>query len=657
MAQSAGLFSLLSADDLHWFNQGTHYRLHDKLGAHPVTAGQRGVIGDAPATGTYFAVWAPDALEVSVIGDWNGWRGTADPLEMRERSGIWEGFVPGVGHGARYKFHLRARSGGTFDKADPFATRAEHPPATASVVWTAQHSWGDAAWMQRRIERNGFAAPISIYEVHLGSWRRKRGEVLGYRELGEALAEHCRRLGFTHVELLPVMEHPFYGSWGYQVTGYFAPTTRYGAPEDLMAMIDCLHQAEIGVFLDWVPAHFPTDAHGLGAFDGHHLYEHADPRRGFHPDWTSYIFNYGRHEVRSFLISSAMSWLDRYHADGLRVDGVASMLYRDYSRRPGEWIPNEDGSNHDREAIKFLRQLNKAVYTAFPSAQMIAEESTAWGGVSKPPEVGGLGFGFKWDLGWMHDTLDYLRKEAAHRPWHHDQLTFRSLYVESENFILPLSHDEVVHGKGSLIGKLAGDVWQKRASLRLLFGYQWTVPGKKLLFMGGELGQWKEWNHDDELDWAILGDPGHAALTQWLGDLNAAYRATPALHRRDVPPVGFRWLVGDDRDASVLAYLRLGDADDPPALVACNFTATPREHYRLGVPLPGRWRELLNSDAEIYGGSNLGNLGGVVATPELACREQPCGVEILLPPLACVVFVAEAAAEGVAEAVAEAEQP
>jgi 1,4-alpha-glucan branching enzyme len=640
VAQSDRLFSLLSSDDLHWFNQGTHYRLYQKLGAHPVIAGTAGAIGTADRDGTYFAVWAPAATQVSVIGDWNHWKGGVDRLALRDGSGIWEGIVGGVGHGARYKFHLLTHAGHALDKADPFAARAEHPPATASVVWAADYAWSDAEWMARRAERDGFAEPMSIYEMHLGSWRRRRGEVLGYRELGGELANHCARLGFTHVELLPVMEHPFYGSWGYQVTGYFAPTTRYGAPEDLMAMIDHLHAKGIGVILDWVPAHFPTDAHGLGAFDGSHLYEHADPRRGFHPDWTSYIFNYGRHEVRSFLVSSAASWLDRFHADGIRVDGVASMLYRDYSRRPGEWIPNEDGSNHDRDAISFFQQMNHALYTSFPGIQVIAEESTAWGGVSRPPSDGGLGFGFKWDLGWMHDTLDYLRKEPVHRTWHHDQLTFRGMYADTENFVLPLSHDEVVHGKAALLAKMPGDFWQKRASLRLLYGYQWTLPGKKLLFMGGELGVWKEWNHDDELDWGILGDPGHAGIERWVADLNAAYRATPALHRRDVRPGGFRWLVGDDKDASVFVYLRIGEAGDPPALVACNFTPEVRRGYRVGVPVAGTWRERLNSDAASYGGSNVGNLGGVVATAELACRGEPYGLELVLPPLACVVLVA-----------------
>ena len=624
------MHSLLTDDDLYLFNQGTHYRLYEKLGAHVV------------AGGTYFAVWAPNARAVSVIGDWNGWRPATpdDHLSPRASSGIWEGIVPHVGHGTRYKFAIVGPDGITREKADPFAARAEHPPATASIVWQPRHAWDDAAWMASRGARIARAAPVSIYEAHLGSWRRDHGEVLGYRALGELLAEHATNLGFTHVELMPVMEHPFYGSWGYQVTGYFAPTTRYGAPDDLMAMIDTLHQRGVGVIVDWVPAHFPTDAHGLGVFDGTHLFEHADPRRGFHPDWTSYIFNYGRHEVKSFLISSALSWLDRYHVDGLRVDGVASMLYRDYSRKAGEWVPNEDGSNHDRDAIAFLQDFNRAVYRAYPDVATIAEESTAWGGVSRPPEAGGLGFGYKWDLGWMHDTLAYLERDPIHRKHHHDQLTFRSIYASTENFVLPLSHDEVVHGKGALIAKLPGDPWQKYATLRLLYGYQWTLPAKKLLFMGGELGVWNEWNHDTELDWAVGAHPAHAGLGKWLGDLNGAYRHYPALHRGDCEPWGFRWVVGDDRDASVLVYLRLGQGDDAPVLVAANFTPVPRDGYRVGVPKPGFWREALNSDAEVYGGTGVGNRGGMAAEA-VAAHGHDHSLVLTIPPLGVVVLVAE----------------
>ncbi len=617
--------SLLTADDLFLFNQGTHHRLYDKLGAHVVDGA------------TMFAVWAPNAREVSVIGDWNGWQAGRDPLRPRASSGIWEGAIKGVGHGTRYKYAVIGSDGVKRDKADPFAARAEHPPATASLVWRTRYEWGDEDWMRSRGARFARSAPVSIYEVHLGSWRRDHGEVLGYYNLGEQIGQHCLNLGFTHVELMPIMEHPFYGSWGYQVTGYFAPTTRYGAPEDLMAMIDGLHRRGIGVIVDWVPAHFPTDAHGLGLFDGTHVYEHADPRRGFHPDWTSNIFNYGRHEVKSFLISSAMSWLDRYHIDGLRVDGVASMLYRDYSRKPGEWVPNEDGSNHDRDAIAFLQDFNRAVYTAFPDVQTIAEESTAWGGVSRPPEHGGLGFGYKWDLGWMHDTLAFLARDPIHRKHHYDELTFRAIYAHTENYVMPLSHDEVVHGKRALIEKMPGDPWQRYATLRLLFGYQWTLPGKKLLFMGDELGVWGEWNHDQPLDWAVGTHPAHAGLSRWIGDLNAVYKQNRALHVGDCEPWGYEWLVGDDRDSVVLAFLRRGRDVDPPVVVAANFTPVPREGYRIGVPRGGYWRELLNSDSEIYGGSGLGNRGGMSAEA-VACRGHEHSLVLTLPPLAIVVF-------------------
>jgi 1,4-alpha-glucan branching enzyme len=617
---------VLTSDDLFLFNQGTHYRLYDKLGAHLVSGG------------TYFAVWAPNASAVSVIGDWNGWRSGSDPLHAVESSGIWAATIANVGHGTRYKFAITTASGHVIEKADPYATRAEHPPATASIVWNPQHVWADSEWMRTRGTRANRSSPISIYEVHLGSWRRHHNEVLGYRDLGAQLAAHCSALGFTHVELMPVMEHPFYGSWGYQVTGFFAPTTRYGAPDDFMAMVDELHRAGVGVILDWVPAHFPTDAHGLGEFDGTHLFEHADPRRGFHPDWTSYIFNYGRHEVRSFLISSAMSWLDRYHVDGLRVDGVASMLYRDYSRKAGEWVPNEDGSNHDRDAIGFLQQLNRAVYGAFPDVQTIAEESTAWGGVSRPAEHGGLGFGYKWDLGWMHDTLKHLEREPVHRRFHYDELTFRAIYANSENYVLPLSHDEVVHGKGSLISKIPGDPWQRYATLRLLYGYQWTLPGKKLLFMGDELGVWNEWNHDQQLDWGIGNHPAHAGIAKWIGDLNGAYRTYPALHVGDCDPVGFRWIIGDDRDAGILAYLRTGAATDPAVCVVANFTPVPRDGYRIGVPRAGFWREILNSDATIYGGSGVGNQGGMHADGTGAQGFEQSLI-VTVPPLGISVFV------------------
>lgn len=622
--------SALTDDDLHLFNEGTHVRLHHALGAHP------------GAGGTRFAVWAPAAVTVEVIGDWDDWRGGA-ALAPRGRSGLWEGEVAGAAVGHRYKYRLRTADGRVVDKADPVAAACEAPPATASVIWRQQHVWGDGAWMASRAARADLRAPWSIYEVHLGSWMREhgqRGGALGYRALGQRLAEHAGGLGFTHVELLPLLAHPFYGSWGYQVTGYFAPTPRYGSPDDLMAMIDTLHQAGLGVILDWVPAHFPTDGHGLGEFDGTHLYEHADPRRGFHPDWTSYIFNYARHEVRAFLISSALCWLERYHVDALRVDGVASMLYRDYSRKPGEWVPDVDGSNHDRDAIGFLRQCNRAVYDAYPDVQTIAEESTAWPGVTRATDDGGLGFGMKWDLGWMHDTLGYLARDPIHRRWHHDQLTFRAMYANDERFVLPLSHDEVVHGKRSLFGKLPGDDWQRHANLRLLYGYQWGLPGKKLVFMGGELAAPGEWNHDDVLPWDHGDAPLPAGVRAWLRDLNALYRGCRALHVGDFERSGFTWLSVDDRDHSTLAWLRRGDAGDPPVIIACNFTPVPRLGVAFGAPVAGRWREALCSDAATYGGSGVGNLGGVTAVAE-RCGDQPATMRVTLPPLGCVYLVAD----------------
>jgi len=621
--------SRLSDDDLHLFNEGTHCRLHDKLGAHP-----------APGGGTSFGVWAPNAERIEVLGDWNDWLG-ADWLAPRGASGIWEGSVAAAQPGHRYKLRLHTRDGEILDKADPFAATAEAPPATASIIWAGVHDWQDAAWMAGRGGKQRLDVAWSIYEVHLGSWQRHAdGSHLGYRELGRRLAEYCRNLGFTHVELMPILEHPFYGSWGYQVTGYFAATRRYGGPDDLMAMVDTLHQAGLGVILDWVPAHFPTDAHALGQFDGTHLFEHADPRRGFHPDWTSYIFNFARHEVRAFLISSAICWLERYHIDALRVDGVASMLYRDYSRKPGEWVPDVDGSNHDRDAISFLRQFNDTIARRFPDVQTIAEESTAWGGVSRPVSTGGLGFGMKWDLGWMHDTLDYLRRDPVHRRWHHEQLTFRSIYMDRENFVLPLSHDEVVHGKGSLLGKLPGDDWQQHATLRLLYGFQWSTPGKKLLFMGGELGTRQEWDHDGVLAWDLAETPRGAGLARWLRDLNAAYRTLPALHVNDCAPGGIDWIVADDREHSTLVYLRLGGPDDAPVMIACNFTPLARYDVRIGVPRAGRWREVLCSDAERYGGAGVGNLGGVVAEDQ-PWQQRAAQLSITIPPLGCVYLVWE----------------
>ncbi len=527
--------TLLTKNDLYLFNEGNHFRLYEKLGAHPMTVGGQ--------EGAYFEVWAPDAEQVFVVGDFNGWNKASHPLHPREQSGIWGGFVPGISKGDRYKYHIKSRYGNyRVDKADPFAFLDETPPKTASIVWNLDYTWGDQLWMKERRERNRLDSPIAIYEVHLGSWRRVPEEgnrFLTYKELAPLLAEYVEQMGFTHVEFLPVMEHPFYGSWGYQTTGYFAPTSRYGTPQDFMYLVDYLHQHGIGVLLDWVPSHFPNDEHGLGFFDGSHLYEHSDPREGFHPDWKSFIYNYGRSEVRSFLISSALFWLDKYHVDGLRVDAVASMLYLDYSRKEGEWIPNKYGGRENLEAIAFLRRFNEEVYRNYPDVQTIAEESTAWPMVSRPTYVGGLGFGMKWDMGWMHDTLEYIAKDPIFRKYHHSNLTFRMLYAFFENFILPLSHDEVTHGKGSLLGKMPGDDWQKFANLRLLLGYMYAQPGKKLLFMGGELGQWREWHHDESLDWHLLGYERHTEIQRWVQDLNRFYRSEPALYELDCNPAGF----------------------------------------------------------------------------------------------------------------------
>jgi len=624
--------SLLTDDDIFLFNEGTHARLYERLGAHPMQAG-----GEA---GTHFAVWAPNAESVSVTGDFNGWNREADPLQPRASSGIWEGFVPGVGSGAVYKFHILARGTGyRVDKGDPFAAWWEVPPKTASVVWDTSYDWGDAEWMASRGRPNAHDAPINVYEMHLGSWFREEGRMPGYREIAPRLAEHLKALNFTHVELLPVMEHPFFGSWGYQSTGYFAPTSRYGTPQDLMAMIDLLHNEGIGVVLDWVPSHFASDEHGLAYFDGTHLYEHADPRQGYHPDWGSYIFNYGRNEVRSFLLSSAMHWLERYHADGLRVDAVASMLYLDYSRKAGEWIPNELGGRENLRAVEFLRNMNTAIYGTYPDVQTYAEESTSWPGVSRPVDAGGLGFGFKWDMGWMHDTLQYVSKDPVYRPFQHDTITFRMLYAFDENFLLPLSHDEVVHGKGSLIAKMPGDEWQKFANLRLLYAYQFAQPGKKLLFMGAELAQWSEWNHESALDWELLKYPSHEGIRRVVGDLGALYEQQPALHELDSSPDGFEWVDASDRAASVLSFLRKGPGGAPVLFVA-NFTPVPRHRYRVGVPAAGRWRELLNTDAEIYGGSGQGNYGGVEAEP-VAMHGRQHSLALVLPPLAAVFLTPE----------------
>jgi 1,4-alpha-glucan branching enzyme len=624
--------SLLTADDLYLFNEGSHFRLYEKLGSH--------VISVDGVEGVFFAVWAPDAERIAVIGDFNGWDGSRHLLRPHGVSGIWEGFLPGVGAGAVYKYRIWSRYHGyVVDKADPFARWAETPPRTGSIVWREGYVWGDEGWLRRRKASNALSAPIAIYEVHLGSWRRlpeDDGRPLTYRELAPELAEHVGQLGFTHVEFLPVMEHPFGGSWGYQTSGYFAPTSRFGTPDDFAYLVDYLHGSGIGVILDWVPSHFPSDEHGLGYFDGTYLFEHAEARQRIHPDWGSLIFNYGRREVQSFLISSAFFWLDRFHADGLRVDAVASMLYLDYSRAEGEWVPNQYGGRENLEALAFLRRFNEEVYKAFPDVQTIAEESTAWPMVSRPTYLGGLGFGMKWDMGWMHDTLQYFARDPVHRRFHHHDLTFRMIYAFTENFVLPLSHDEVVHGKGSLLGKMPGDDWQKFANLRLLYAYMYAQPGKKLLFMGAELAQWREWSDEESLDWHLLEWPPHRGVQKLVADLNSLYRSEPALHARDADWSGFAWIDANDSEQSVLTFLRTaGEGEE--IVVACNFTPVPRHNYRIGVSRRGKWREVLNTDARDYGGSGQGNLGGAEATLVRA-HGRPYSLNVSLPPLAAVFF-------------------
>jgi 1,4-alpha-glucan branching enzyme len=609
-------------DDDRWsLNEGTHSGLYRVLGAQPAS------------DSTTFRVWAPSARRVEVIGDFTGWSAGVDLHP--DASGVWHGSIADVGIGAVYKYRITSQDGAVFDKADPCATRSEEPPRTGSIVWTREYAWEDDHWMANRFSVNALDSPMSIYEVHLGSWRYEPG---GYRALADQLAAYVSEMRFTHVELLPVMEHPFYGSWGYQTTGYFAPTARYGEPQDLMYLIDLLHRNGVGVILDWVPSHFPSDAFGLAKFDGTHLYEHADPQQGYHPDWDSLIFNYGRHEVRAFLISSAMLWLDLYHADGIRVDAVASMLYRDYSRQPGEWVPNEFGGRENLEAISLLQQLNTTVFAHFPDVQMFAEESTAFPGVTAPVDLGGVGFGEKWDMGWMNDTLRYIERDPIHRSHHHHELTFRMVYAYNENFTLPLSHDEVVHGKGSLLSKQPGDRWQQFAGLRALYGYQWSQPGKALLFMGSEFAVNDEWNHEQELDWPVLQFEEHRGVQQWVKDLNRLLVEQPALHRRDNDPSGFRWVVGDDAANSVYAYLRL-DGDSPPVLFVANFTPVVREGYRLGVPVDGSWVEVLNSDDPKYGGSGVVN--GTVEADAISTHGYDQSLEIRVPPLAAAFFVPE----------------
>lgn len=621
--------SRLTEHDIYLFKQGNHFRLYEKLGAHLMSA--EGV------SGAYFGVWAPNAERVSAIGDFNEWNPDAHPLRVRDDgSGIWEGFVPEIGTGTVYKYHIVSRYNGyAVSKADPFAFRSEEPPKTASVVWNLDHDWKDGNWMDGRAKSNALDAPFSIYEVHLGSWRRVPEEgnrSLSYREAADSLSDYAHKMGFTHVELLPITEHPFYGSWGYQTTGYFSPTSRYGSPQDLMFMIESLHQKGVGVILDWVPSHFPSDEHGLVYFDGTHLYEHSDPRKGYHPDWNSYIFNYGRNEVRSFLISSACFWIDRYHLDGLRVDAVASMLYLDYARKEGEWIPNEYGGRENIDAITLLRRLNESVYQMFPGVQTIAEESTAWPMVSRPAYVGGLGFGMKWMMGWMHDTLKYFSTDPVYRKYHYNQLTFGLVYAFSENFVLPLSHDEVVYGKGSLIGKMPGDEWQRFANLRLLFGFMFGHPGKKHLFMGGEFGQVREWSHEESLEWHVLEFPFHRGVKEWVADLNRLYRGEPALHEKDFSSEGFSWIDCQDWEQNVLSFMRKTGPARESVLVVLNFTPVPRYNYRVGVPMSGLWRELLNSDSKAYGGSGQGNMGSVETSP-VSSHGHDQSLSLTLPPL------------------------
>jgi 1,4-alpha-glucan branching enzyme len=616
--------------DLHLAGEGRHAALYERLGAHVRTI--------AGVTGTAFAVWAPAARSVSVVGDFNSWDGRLHAMRALGGSGIWELFLPEVGDGARYKYEILTESGEIRMKADPVAFACEPPPETNSIVHRPAYTWQDADWLEHRAEVTPHDAPVSIYEVHLGSWREPG--TVGYAELADELSAYVTDLGFTHVELLPVMAHPFSGSWGYQVTGYFAPTPVWGSPDEFRLFVDRMHQNGVGVLLDWVPAHFPRDDWALARFDGTALYEHEDPRRGAHPDWGTLVFNFGRHEVRNFLVSNALFWEREYHADGIRVDAVASMLYLDYSRKAGEWVPNEFGGREDLEAVQFLKDFNETVYAEVPGAMTVAEESTAWPGVSRPTYLGGLGFGFKWNMGWMHDTLAYFQQDPVYRRWHHHSLTFSLMYAFSENFVLPLSHDEVVHGKGSLIEKMPGDAWQKRANLRALYAYMWAHPGKQLLFMGSEFGQWQEWSHERSLDWHLLEDPAHAGIQSLVRDLNHAYRAEPALWALDTEPDGFYWLEANDAENNVVAFCRTNR--DGSRVLACvaNLSPIPREGYRVGLPRSGRWREVVNTDSSLYGGSDWGNLGGVEAEG-VAWHQQPFSAEVTLPPLGVLWLVPE----------------
>lgn len=628
--------SLLTDFDIHLFKTGKHFKLYEKMGSHITTMNGK--------KGTYFAVWAPNARAVSVIGNFNGWNNGKHALSPRwDESGIWEGFFTDIPKGEVYKYAIHSNTGDYLEKADPFALFAEVPPKTASIVWETNYTWKDKKWLEKRKSETGKTKPYSVYELHIGSWRRKLEDgnrSLSYGELATELVDYVKEMGFTHVEFLPVMEHPFFGSWGYQVTGYYAPSSRYGAPEDFMYLVDCLHQAGIGVILDWVPSHFPGDDHGLYKFDGTHLYEHEDPRKGFHPDWKSYIFNYGRNEVRSILISNAIYWLDRFHIDGLRVDAVASMLYLDYSRKEGEWIPNQYGGRENIESIVFLKEFNEQVYSHFPDIITIAEESTAWPGVSRPTYLGGLGFGQKWMMGWMHDTLHYFKNDPVHRKYHQNEITFSIMYAFTENFMLPLSHDEVVHGKGSLMGRMPGDEWRRFANLRLLFGYMYTHPGTKLLFMGGEFGQTSEWNHDHSLDWHLLQYAPHKGVHTLMKDLNALYKQEPALYKYAFEERGFEWVDYSDHQNSVMIYQRKADEKDELLLVICNFTPQTLSQYRVGVPYRGQWKEVFNSDDLKYGGSGALNQGNLNTSP-IKYHNQDYSVALTLPPLGITVIKLE----------------
>ena len=635
MKQEVQLYSLFTDFDISLFKAGKHYRIYEKLGSH--------ILEINGTKGTYFAVWAPSAKEVSVVGDFNYWTEHEHKLSVRwDSSGIWEGFIPGVGKGSRYKYKITSCIDNIkTEKADPYARKCEHPPATASIVWEDDYSWKDKRWINSRKNKNALDQPISVYELHLASWKRKWEEnrPLSYIEMADELVNYVKEMGYTHVEFMPVMEYPYDPSWGYQVTGYFAPTSRFGSPDEFKFLVDAFHRKNIAVIMDWVPSHFPEDDHGLGRFDGSHLYEHPDRRKGYHPDWKSLIFNYGRNEVRSFLISNAIFWLDQYHIDGLRVDAVASMLYLDYSREEGEWEPNIFGGNENLEAISFLKDLNMEVYQSFEGVQTIAEESTAYSGVSKPIYLGGLGFGMKWMMGWMHDTLEYFKKDSIYRQYHQNEISFSLTYAFTENFTLPLSHDEVVYGKNSLLGRMPGDEWQRFANLRLMYGYMYSHPGNKLLFMGGEIGQYNEWNYNASLDWNLLKYPVHNGLNKLVKDLNKVYKKYPALYENQFSSEGFEWISYNDSQNSVLCYLRKGKSSKDDLVIICNFTPTVLNNYRIGIPKPGKLKEILNTDNSKYEGSGVKNK--ILTIENQAFHGKDYSVAITVPPLAAVFFSIE----------------